>query len=108
MRGVVEKCNLCHGRLHTAKEKAAAGGKREINPADYILACVEACPTNAIHLGDFGNTNDPVTIEAHSPEAFRFLARLGTEPKVYYKSKETWVRGLSEPNSPQGTESNHG
>ena len=24
MRGVVEKCNLCHARLHSAKEKAAA------------------------------------------------------------------------------------
>jgi len=27
------------------------------------------------------------------------LARIGTEPKVYYKSKEAWVRALAESNS---------
>ena len=56
MRGVVEKCNFCHGRLHAAKQRAAAAGKREIDPADYIPACVEACPTGAIRFGDL---NDP-------------------------------------------------
>jgi len=27
------------------------------------------------------------------------LARIGTEPKMYYKSKEAWVRALAESNS---------
>jgi molybdopterin-containing oxidoreductase family iron-sulfur binding subunit len=63
---------------------------------------------DAIHFGNFANENDPVTKEAHSTEAFRLLARLGTEPKVYYKSKEEWVRGLAEPNSPQNSEVDHG
>jgi molybdopterin-containing oxidoreductase family iron-sulfur binding subunit len=108
MRGVVEKCNMCHARLHSAKEKAAAAGKREINPADYVPACVEACPTNAIHFGDLANANDPVSKEAHSPQAFRLLARLGTEPKLYYKSNEEWVRALAEPNSPQASEVQRG
>ena len=99
MRGVVEKCNLCHARLHAAEEKAASVGKREIDPADYVPACVEACPTGAIQFGNLADTNDPVTRESHSPNAFRLLARIGTEPKVYYKSKEAWVRALAEPNS---------
>ena len=30
MRGVVEKCNMCPARLHSAQEKAAAAGKKEI------------------------------------------------------------------------------
>src|ERR1039457_3385036 len=94
MRGVVEKCNLCHARLHSAKEKAAAAGKREIDPADYVPACVEACPTAAIHFGNLADKDDPVSREAHSPDAFRFLERIGTEPKVYYKSGEAWVRAL--------------
>ena len=99
MRGVVEKCNLCHARLHSAKEKAAAAGKREIDPADYVPACVEACPTGAIRFGNLADTNDPVAREARSPDAFRLLARIGTEPKVYYKSKEAWVRALAESKS---------
>ena len=45
MRGVVEKCNFCHGRWHAAKAKAAADGKSKSTCRDYIPACVEACPT---------------------------------------------------------------
>jgi molybdopterin-containing oxidoreductase family iron-sulfur binding subunit len=108
MRGVVEKCNMCHARLHSAKEKAAAAGKWEIDPGDYVPACVEACPTNAIHFGDFANAKDPVAKEAQSPQAFRLLARLGTEPNLYYKSNEEWVRALAEPNSPQASEVQRG
>jgi len=99
MRGVVEKCNLCHARLHSAQEKAAAAGKREIDPADYVPACVESCPTGAIQFGNLADPSDPVTRDSHSPSAFRLLAKIGTEPKIYYKSKEAWVRALAEPNS---------
>jgi molybdopterin-containing oxidoreductase family iron-sulfur binding subunit len=108
MRGVVEKCNLCHARLHAATEKAAAKGKREIDPADYVPACVEACPTGAIHFGNLVDGNDPVSKEARSPESFRLLARVGTEPKVYYKSKEEWVRGLTESKAASSSEVQHG
>lgn len=102
MRGVVEKCNLCHGRLHAAQEKAAAAGKAEIDPRDYRPACVEACPTRAIQFGNLADGSDPVAQAAHSQEAFRLLARLGTEPKVYYKSQRAWVRALAEPHAAHG------
>jgi len=104
MRGVVEKCNLCHARLHSAKEKAAASGKTEIDPADYIPACVEACPTGAIQFGNLADENDSIVSAAHSPDAFRLLARLGTEPKVYYKSTQAWVRALAERDAGRATE----
>jgi menaquinone reductase, iron-sulfur cluster-binding subunit len=87
---------MCHARLHSAKEKAAAKGKREMDLADYVPACVEACPTAAIKFGNLADTNDPVAQEALSPNAFRMLARIGTEPKIYYKSNEAWVRALAE------------
>jgi molybdopterin-containing oxidoreductase family iron-sulfur binding subunit len=108
MRGVVEKCNLCHARLHAAQEKAAAAGKREIDPADYIPACVEACPTGAIRFGNLADASDPVSQEARSPQSFRLLARIGTEPKVYYKSQKPWVRALAEFNPARSSKVQHG
>ena len=107
MRGVVEKCNLCHARLHSAMEKAATAGKKEIDPADYLPACVEACPTVAILFGNLADENDPVSVAAHSPEAFRLLARLGTEPKIHYKSGQAWVRALAESNTERAAEAKH-
>ncbi len=103
MRGVVEKCNLCHGRLHAAQEKAAAAGKREIDLADYVPACVEACPTGAIRFGNLADRNDPVTQEAHGANTFRILEKIGTEPKVYYKSTQAWVRKMAEPIGTSGS-----
>jgi len=99
MRGVVEKCNMCHARLHSAQAKAAAAGKREIDSADYVPACVEACPTAAIQFGNLADKDDPVYRAAHSPDAFRLLERIGTEPKIYYKSRELWVKALKEPSA---------
>jgi molybdopterin-containing oxidoreductase family iron-sulfur binding subunit len=107
MRGVVEKCNLCHARLHSAREKAAAAGKKEINPADYIPACAEACPTGAILFGNLADENDPVCSAARSPNAFRLLARIGTEPKIYYTSEQAWVRAMAERDSAHSSEVAH-
>ena len=96
MRGVVEKCNFCHGRLHAAKAKAAAAGKRQIDPKDYVPACAECCPTQAIVFGDLADPSSEAARLAAKPGAFRFLSRLGTEPKVYYYSEKTWVRQLAD------------
>ena len=96
MRGVVEKCNLCHARLHAAEDKAAAQKKTEIDPADYVPACVECCPTNAIVFGDLADETSAVAQAAKSPQAFRLLEKLGTEPKVSYRSNRPWVRTLAD------------
>ena len=96
MRGVVEKCNFCHGRLHTAKQKSASLGNREIDPADYVPACVESCPNKAIKFGDLNNSSTEVSQLSKSENTFRFLSRLGTEPKVYYHSEKQWVRTMAE------------
>jgi Fe-S-cluster-containing dehydrogenase component len=89
MRGVVEKCNLCHARLHAAEDLAAAAGTV---PAGYVPACVEACPTSAILFGDLADGNSAVVRESRAPSAFRLLAKLGTEPKVFYKSNRPWLK----------------
>jgi len=96
MRGVVEKCNLCHARLHAAEDKAAAEKKAAIDPADYVPACVESCPTQAITFGDLANAGSAVAQASRSRESFRLLEKLGSEPKVYYRSERAWVRELAE------------
>ena len=92
MRGVVEKCNFCHGRLLAAKAKAAAAGKREIDPAEYVPACVEACPAKAITFGDLADGASEVARGARSDKAFRLLERVDTDPKIHYRSGRPWVR----------------
>ena len=102
MRGVVEKCNFCHSRYHAAKARAAMEGRREITDAEYQPACVEACPTKAITFGKLSDPTSDVRKAADAEGSFRLLEHLGTEPKVYYHSRERWVRdaaGASVPTS---------
>lgn len=82
-KGVVEKCSFCHHRLQKAKDKARAEG-RSLLPEDYIPACVEACPSNAMFFGDLDDPKSVVSELSRNPRAFRFMEDLGTEPKVIY------------------------
>lgn len=96
MRGVVEKCSFCNHRLQKAKDKAYVEGRKELKDGEYVTACAEACPTRAI---TFGNMKDPESAVAKlikSPGAFRLLEKLGTQPKVYYLSSESWIRELGD------------
>ena len=94
MRGVVEKCNFCHGRWHAAKQASNEKGL----PA-YLPACAEACPTGAI---TFTNVDGP-----SAPDSFRMLESIGTEPHVYYRSKKSWVREIASAPRP-GKETSRG
>ena len=84
--GVVEKCTFCIHRLQKAKEQAAAEN-RDLAEGDYVPACVESCPTQAITFGDLDDETSAVYALTKSPRAFRLLEDLGTEPKVYYLSE---------------------
>jgi len=94
MRGVVEKCRFCHGRLQAAQSKAAAAGHKDIDPADYVPACAEACPTGAIQFGDLLDAGSDVAQAAKGPNAFRLLEKIGTDSHVHYVSKREWVRDM--------------
>jgi menaquinone reductase, iron-sulfur cluster-binding subunit len=86
-QGVTEKCSFCDHRLMRGKEQAAAEN-RELAPTDYVPACAEACPAQAIAFGDLNDPKSQVSTLARSPRVFRLLEELGTEPKVLYLREE--------------------
>ncbi len=96
MRGVVEKCSFCHHRLMRAKNAAYAEGRRELEEHEYITACAEVCPVQAITFGDLNRPDHEVSRLSKGPDAFRLLERVGTEPKVYYISTKDWVRKMAD------------
>lgn len=95
MRGVVEKCTFCHHRLLDARSKAYLDGTN-LDEVVYTPACAAACPTKAIKFGNLKDPNSEVARQAKDPRAFRILAKLQTEPKVYYLSKYQWVHKLAD------------
>jgi menaquinone reductase, iron-sulfur cluster-binding subunit len=97
-RGVVEKCTFCHHLFMAAKERARYEGRdvHDLEETDYIPACAQVCPTNAIIFGDMRNPRHRVHDLVKSPHAYRLLERLGTEPQVYYMSERAWVRRLGD------------
>jgi molybdopterin-containing oxidoreductase family iron-sulfur binding subunit len=48
---------------------------------------MESCPADAIYFGDIEDKQSVVYKLAHSYRAYRVMADLGVEPKVYYLSK---------------------
>ncbi len=82
-KGVVEKCTFCHHRLMRAREQARAEG-RDLANEDYVPACVQTCPAEAMVFGDLDDPHSEASAWAESPRAFRWMEELGTRPKVVY------------------------
>ena len=91
-KGVVEKCTFCHHRLLRAKDRARYEG-RDLEPGDYVPACVETCPSRAISFGDLDDPDGVVANLSRSTRAFRLLEELGTEPKVFYLEEGEKIEG---------------
>ena len=93
-RGVVEKCTFCRHRWNDARAQARVDGRdpNDLADGEYVTACAGSCPNGAITFGDLQNPKHAVHELAKSPNAFRLLERLNTEPQVYYISNRAWVR----------------
>ena len=85
-KGVVEKCTFCHHRLQQAKELAKSEG-RPLRDNDYVPACMQACPAQAIVFGDLDNPDSQAARASRGPRTFHLLEELGTLPKVTYLSE---------------------
>ncbi len=87
MRGVMEKCTYCVQRIHTVTI-AKRAKREEVVDGDIVVACQQACPTQAIV---FGNLNDPaakVTQLHKNARAYGLLDELlNTRPRTRYLAK---------------------
>lgn len=86
MVGVVEKCTFCSHRLMKVREVADLEDRR-IRDGEYVPACEENCPADAIYFGDLEDKTSRVYKLSRSYRAKREMDDLGVEPKVYYLSK---------------------
>ncbi len=88
-RGVIEKCSFCVQRLQETKLEA----KKQQDPKlvrNVKVACMQACPTNAI---SFGNVNDKqsdiykIRNVEQTHRAFYVMEQLHVLPNVSYLAK---------------------
>jgi Fe-S-cluster-containing dehydrogenase component len=86
MAGVVEKCTFCAHRLQHVKEVAGLED-RPLRDGEFIPACSENCPADAIYFGDLENKESEVYKLSRGYRASRVMEDLGVEPKVFYLSK---------------------
>ncbi len=85
-RGVMEKCTFCVQRINVAKIDVKNEG-RDLEDGDVVVACQQACPTDAIA---FGNINDPKSevskMKAQNRD-YALLGELNLQPRTSYGAK---------------------
>jgi MoCo/4Fe-4S cofactor protein with predicted Tat translocation signal len=85
-RGVMEKCSFCVQRIQAGKLVAKKEG-RPVADGDFVSACVDACPTNAIVVGDWNDVKSMVRTSSADSRAYQALEEVGVQPNVWFKVK---------------------
>ena len=86
-RGVMEKCSFCVQRIQAGKLVAKKEG-RPVQDGDVVTACQDACPTNAIIVGDWNDVNSIIRKSADDKKrAYQALEEVGVKPNIWYKVK---------------------
>lgn len=85
-RGVMEKCSFCVQRIQAGKLEAKVEG-RPVKDGDYSTACSDACPTNAIVVGDWNDTESMIRKSADGDRSYQALEEIGVKPNVWFKVK---------------------
>jgi molybdopterin-containing oxidoreductase family iron-sulfur binding subunit len=85
-RGVMEKCSFCVQRIQAGKLVAKKDG-RPVEDGDFVSACADACPTNAIVVGDWNDIKSMVRTSSEDSRAYQALEEVGVKPNVWYKVK---------------------
>ncbi|WP_310557069.1 4Fe-4S dicluster domain-containing protein, partial [Flavobacterium sp.] len=85
-RGVMEKCSFCVQRIQSGKLVAKKEG-RPVQDGDVVTACQDACPTNAITVGDWNDVNSQIRKVSGEKRAYQALEEVGVKPNVWYQVK---------------------
>lgn len=85
-RGVMEKCSMCVQRIQEGKLAAKVDG-RPVVDGDVSTACADACPTNAITMGDWNDTGSAVRHASEEIRAYQALEEIGVKPNIWYQVK---------------------
>jgi molybdopterin-containing oxidoreductase family iron-sulfur binding subunit len=85
-RGVMEKCSLCVQKIQEGKLKAKVES-RPVVDGDVSTACADACPTNAIVMGDWNDTGSAVRKASKEKRAYQALEEIGVKPNIWYQTK---------------------
>ena len=116
-RGITEKCTFCVQRLRRGElevERRSGGRLNDQNMTErnYMPACAQACPTNALSFGDQLNPDTKIRpyfddVHAHdihheserTTRSYLLLEELATAPNVIYLKKvEPYPIGENEHN----------
>jgi MoCo/4Fe-4S cofactor protein with predicted Tat translocation signal len=85
-RGVMEKCSFCVQKIQEGKLNAKVAS-RPVQDGDVTTACADACPTNAITVGDWNDVNSAVRKSSEDNRAYQALEEIGVKPNIWYKVK---------------------
>ena len=91
MRGVMEKCTYCIQRIKSATQ-TASNENREIVDGEVVSACQQACPADAIVMG---NINDPDSEIARLRKRTRNYSIL---EQLLLRARTTYLAAVYNPN----------
>lgn len=92
---VVERGTFCYQRRQIAGTDARVEEDVLAPEGDYVPACAEACPADAIQFGDIDDPTTEIHELVESPRSFVIKPGLGQKPKVFYLSEKEPLRHLA-------------
>ncbi len=90
-RGVMEKCTYCVQRIEYAKLEADKEA-RPVRDGEIVVACQEACPTDAIIFGNINDKTSRVAKLKAQERSYQVLADTNYRPRTSY------IAGVTNPN----------
>ncbi len=92
VRGVMEKCTYCVQRIEMTRVTAERQNRR-IRDGEIVMACQQACPTQAIVFGDILDKSSKVAILRNQSRSYGLLNEM-----LFTKPRTTYLPKISNPN----------